>query len=74
MFNVPTSLKNLKRKVDNLDFSKWKTVPVDLKKKKEKEKSDVVDTQVVENINFNTVKTNVNDLEKENSFKSIQQR
>ena len=79
LFDVPTSLKNLERKVDNLDFSKWKTVPIDLKKKKRKrkkrkEKSDVVDTEVVENINFNTVKTKVNDVEKEKSFKSIQQR
>ena len=74
LFNVPTSLKNLERKVDNLDFSKWKAVLIDLKKKRKKEKSDVVDTEVVENINFNTVKTKVNDVEKEKSFKSIQQR
>ena len=51
-----------------------KNCPYRLEKKRKKEKSDVVDTEVVENINFNTVKTKVNDVEKEKSFKSIQQR
>ena len=32
LINVSTSLNNLKTKVDNLDVSKLKTVPVDLKK------------------------------------------
>ena len=31
--NVPTTLNNLKTKVDNLDVGKLKTVPIDLKKK-----------------------------------------
>ena len=30
--NVPTSLNNLKTKVDNLDVGKLKTAPIDLKK------------------------------------------
>ena len=30
--NVPTSLDNLKRKVDDLDVGKLKTVPVELEK------------------------------------------
>ena len=32
LINVPTSLNNLKTKVDHLDVGKLKTVPVDLKK------------------------------------------
>ena len=42
MVNVLTSLNNSKTKVDELDVSKLKTVPVDLKKVR-----DVVDKQVV---------------------------
>ena len=51
--------KNLKRKVDDLDVGKLKTVPVDLKKL-----SDVVDNEVVKNTKFNTLNTKVNYLEK----------
>ena len=57
MTNVPTSLNNLKTKVDDLDVGKLKTVPVDLKKV-----SDVVDNEVVKK--FNTLKTKINNLEK----------
>ena len=57
--NVPTSLKNLKTKVDDLDVGKLKTVPIDLKKL-----GDVVDNEVVENTKRNTLKTKVNSLEK----------
>ena len=42
MVNVLTSLNNSKTKADELDVSKLKTVPVDLKKVR-----DVVDKQVV---------------------------
>ena len=42
MVNVLISLNNSKTKVDELDVSKLKTVPVDLKKVR-----DVVDKQVV---------------------------
>ena len=42
MVNALTSLNNSKTKVDELDVSKLKTVPVDLKKVR-----DVVDKQVV---------------------------
>ena len=50
--NVPTSLNNLKTKIDDLDDGKTKTVPKDLKKL-----SDVVD-------NENTLRKKVNNLEK----------
>ena len=53
--NVPTSLNNLKTKVDYLDVGKLITVSRDLKKL-----SDVV---VVKNTKFNTLKTKVNNLE-----------
>ena len=43
LVNVPVSLNNLKRNVDDLD---------------------VVDNEVVKNTKFNTLKTNVNNLEK----------
>ena len=42
MVNVLTSLNNSKTKVDELDVSKLKTVPVNIKKVR-----DVVDKQVV---------------------------
>ena len=44
MVNVPTSLNNLKTKVDDLNVRKLKTVLVDLNKL-----SDVVDNEVVIN-------------------------
>ena len=59
MVNFPTSLNNLKTKVDDLDAGKLKTVPVDLKKL-----SDIVHNEVVKNIKFDTLKTKVNNLEK----------
>ena len=58
MVNLPTSLNNLKAKVDDLDVGKLKIVPVDLKKL-----SDVVDNEVVKKTKFNTLKTKVNNLE-----------
>ena len=55
LVNVPTSLNNLETKVDGLDVGKLKTnIKV----------SNVVDQQLVENLNFNTVKTKVNNLDK----------
>ena len=59
LVNFPTSLSNLKIKVDDLDVGNQKTVLVDLKKL-----SDVVDNEVVKNTKFNTLKTKVNSLEK----------
>ena len=59
--NVPTSLNNLKTNVDDSDFGKLKTVPIDLKKI-----NDVVDNDTSKNTKFNTLKTNVNSLEKKN--------
>ena len=57
--NVPTSLNNLKTKVDDLDVGNLKTADIDLKKL-----SDVVDNEVIKNTKFNTLKTKVNSLEK----------
>ena len=42
-----------------IGFGKLKTVPVDLKKL-----SDVVDNEVVKNTKFSTMKTKVNNMEK----------
>ena len=58
--NVPASLNNLMTKVDDLDVSKSKTVSVDLKKI-----SDLVDNEVVKKTKLNTLKTKVNNLDKE---------
>ena len=51
----PTSLNNLKTKVDDLDVDKLKTVPVDLKKL-----GKIVDNEVVKNTEFHTLKTKGN--------------
>ena len=59
MVNVRTSLNNLKTKVDDLDVVKLKTVPADLKNF-----SDVADNEVVKSTKFNSLNTNVNNLEK----------
>ena len=59
MVNVPTSLNNLKTKVDDLDVDKLKTVPVNLKKLRDV----VVDNEVVKNKNFNKLKRKVNKLD-----------
>ena len=53
--NLPTSLNNLKAKVNDLDFGILKTVPADLKKL-----SDVVANEVVKDTKFKTLKTEVN--------------
>ena len=63
LVNVPISLNNLKIKVDDMDVGKLKTIPVHLKKL-----NDVVDNEVVKNTKFNTLKTKVNNLKKENSW------
>ena len=59
MVNVPTSLNNLKAKVDDLDVGKSRTVPADLEKL-----SDVVDNEVFKEANITTLKTKVKNLEK----------
>ena len=56
--NVPTSLNNLKTKVDDLDIGKLKTSPLDLKNL-----SDVLDNDVFKNTKLNTLKTKVSSLE-----------
>ena len=52
MVNVPTSLNNLKTKVDDLDVDKLKIITVKLNKL-----SDVLGNEVVKNTNFDTLKT-----------------
>ena len=59
MVNIPTTLNNLKIKVDDLDVGKLKTVTIDFKKL-----GDVVDKKVVKNTKFNVLNTKVNNLEK----------
>ena len=51
-------MNNLKTKVEDLDFGKFKTIPVDLKKL-----SDVVGNEVDKDTKFNTLKTKVNNLD-----------
>ena len=58
LVNVSASMNNLKTKVDDLYVGKLKTVLVDLKKL-----SDVADNKVVKNKKFNTLQTNVNNLD-----------
>ena len=59
MVTVLTSSNNLKTKAGNLDVSKLKAVPVNLKKL-----SDLVANAVVKNTKFDKLKTKVNSLEK----------
>ena len=56
---VPTHLDNLKLKVHGLGVAKLKPILIDLKKL-----SDVVTKEIVKNTKFNTLKTDVNVLEK----------
>ena len=59
MVNVSTSLNNLRIEVDDLDVSKLKTVPVDLKKL-----INVVDNEFFIKTKFNTQNTKVNNFDK----------
>ena len=59
LYNVPTSLNNLKAKVNDLDVGKLKTIPVNLRTL-----IPVVDNEVFKDTNVNTLKTRVDDLEK----------
>ena len=52
---VSTSLNNLKAKVNDLDVGKLKTCRKDLKKL-----SNIVESQLVKNTKFNTLKTKAN--------------
>ena len=58
LVNAPSSWNNLKKKVDDLDVGKSKTVRADLNKL-----SDIVDSEVVKNTKFKTLKIKVNNLE-----------
>ena len=59
LLNVPTSLNNLKSKVNDQVVGNLKTALIDLKKL-----SDIVCKEVVKNAEFNTLNTKVNNLEK----------
>ena len=59
LINIPTSLNNLKIKVNDIDVGKLKAVPLDLKKL-----INVVDNEVVKNTKLNRRKTKVNNLDK----------
>ena len=52
MVNIPTSISNLKTKVDEVDVGKSKTFSLDLEKLR-----DVVDNEVMKNTKFKTIKT-----------------
>ena len=56
---VPTSLNNLKIKVDYLEIGNLRTVLIDLKKL-----SHVVSKDVVKNTKFNTLNVQVHNLQK----------
>ena len=57
LVNVPTALKNLEAKVDDLLVGKLKTVPIELNKL-----SDAASKEVVKNTKFNKLNTKVNKL------------
>ena len=59
LVNAPTISNNLKTKVNDLYVGKLKTVIEALKKL-----NDKVENKVVKNVKFNTIKTKVNNLEK----------
>ena len=59
LVNVPTSLNNVKAKVDDLDVGELKTLPINLK-----QLSDVVDKQIDKNAKFNTLEMEVNKLDR----------
>ena len=81
LVNVPSSWKNFKIKVGDLDVDKLKTVLVEFTKS-----SDVVGNQAFKNAKLNTLKTKVNNSKKKkkeftnswcsyfNSHESIQPR
>ena len=52
LVNVPTSLNNFLKKVDDTDVDKLQIVPTDLEKKR-----NLVKNEVVKNTKFNTIKT-----------------
>ena len=52
LVNVPTSLNNFLKKVDDSDVDKLQIVPTDLGKKR-----NLVKKEVVKNTKFNTIKT-----------------
>ena len=59
LVNVPTSLNNVKAKVDDLDVGELKTLPINLKQLR-----DVVDKQIDKNAKFNTLEMEVNELDR----------
>ena len=61
MVNVPTSLDNVKAKVDDLDVGELKTVKKTINLK---QLSHVVDKQIDKNAKFNTLEMEVNKLDR----------
>ena len=59
LVNVPTSLNNLKTKVDDIEDGELKTVLIDLKKL-----NDVVDNEVVKITKLKTLKAKLINLNK----------
>ena len=66
LVNVPSSSKNFKIKVDDLDVDKLKTVLVEFTKS-----SDVVGNQAFKNAKLNTLKTKVNNSKKKKKKKEF---
>ena len=62
----PTSLNNLKTKVNNLVVGELKTLPINLKKL-----SNVVKNEVVKNTKFNRLNRKVNKLDKKIPYMTI---
>ena len=60
LVNARISLNSLKTKEDDLDVGKLKIVPVDLEKLRY-----VIESEIVKNTKFNTLKRKVNNLEKQ---------
>ena len=58
LVNAPSSLNNLRAKLDDLDVEKLKTAPVDFK-----ELSDVVSNEVVKKTKNSKLNLKVNNLE-----------
>ena len=61
--NIPTSLNNFLKNVDDLDVGKLKTFPVDSKKI-----SDVEDNEVAKNTKFNKLKTKRKEKKRKENF------
>ena len=59
LISVPTSLNNLKTKVNDSDIGKLKIVAIDLGKL-----SNIVDNEIMKNTKLSKIRTKVNNLDK----------